>query len=337
MEENNGHQGGHSPLQQYDQLGHSKPAIHPQAPEVDAMDDMGHLQLSHTTEVEELRKQVAALQQDMLSMRHEMAQLRASVAQAHRVNASAVGDDRRTVNLMDGLSMSQGVGQMHEMSSAPQPSGIPEPIMHGGPALSMPHGVVNHADVAQYNAEGQFMQNPSQFDGLITLGHAAEHAASGSMQKPAAPVATQPKKRQHSESLQLDLDEDQVLAELKARGVINENPADDPKVFRGGRPPLGMGPYKRVKELYDKRMITMEDWRVYYADKCRECGYEGAFRKDLRPRLNHRAPHVLHCMFQMFCIPSHYPGCVVHFVRHRCSPSQPHACMPAVQTCIPFC
>ena len=41
--------------------------------------------------------------------------------------------------------------------------------------------------------------------------------------------------------------------------------------------------------MYDKRMITMESWRVYYADKCRESGYDGAFRKDLRPRLNHRA------------------------------------------------
>lgn len=208
--------------------------------------------------------------------------------ESNQSNHMLMQDDRRPVNLMEGLSMSQGVGQMPDMGSTPQPSGIPEPIMHGGSALTMPPGVANHSDVAQYNAEGQYMQNTSQFDGLITLGHAAEHAASGSMQKPAVPVAVQPKKRQHSESLQLDLDEDQVLAELKARGVVNENPADDPKVFRGGRPPLGMGPYKRVKELYDKRMITMDDWRVYYADKCRECGYEGAFRKDLRPRLNHR-------------------------------------------------
>lgn len=205
-------------------------------------------------------------------------------------------EGRRPVNLMDGLSMSQGVAQLPEMSSTPQPSGIPEPIEHGGGTLSMTASLMNHADVAQY-ADAQYLQNSSQFDGLITLGHAAEHAASGSMQKSANPVTVQPKKRQHSESLQLDLDEDQVLAELKARGVINENPADDPKVFRGGRPPLGMGPYKRVKELYDKRMITMDDWRVYYADKCRECGYEGAFRKDLRPRLNHRT----HCCSVCLC------------------------------------
>lgn len=46
MEENNGDQGGHSPLQQYDELG--KSGMHPETGEVDAMDDMGHLQLSHT-------------------------------------------------------------------------------------------------------------------------------------------------------------------------------------------------------------------------------------------------------------------------------------------------
>lgn len=43
-------------------------------------------------DVEDLRKQVAALQQEMHTMRHEMAQLRASVAQAQqRLNANTAG------------------------------------------------------------------------------------------------------------------------------------------------------------------------------------------------------------------------------------------------------
>lgn len=48
MEENNGHQGGHAHLPEYDELGHSKAEMHPEPAEVDGIDDMGHLQLSHT-------------------------------------------------------------------------------------------------------------------------------------------------------------------------------------------------------------------------------------------------------------------------------------------------
>lgn len=44
MEENN----GHSHLPQYDELGHCKADMHPEPAEVDGIDDIGHLQLSHT-------------------------------------------------------------------------------------------------------------------------------------------------------------------------------------------------------------------------------------------------------------------------------------------------
>lgn len=129
------------------------------------------------------------------------------------------------------------------------------------------------------------------YDGLLTLGHAAEHAegqqdpavagaATLASALPAAhPVEQQPasdagvpeghhaahgmfaappviegngfaeeKKKRRQESLQLNLNEDEVIAELYARGLVEQQPVGSPKKFTGGRPPLGMGPYKRIKQ-----------------------------------------------------------------------------------------
>jgi hypothetical protein len=207
------------------------------------------------------------------------------------------------VQMME-LDLPSQNGPLPDLASAP-PANIPAPGSHmpGISGLSQPNtGGANNlqqslpvgsSPLAAHDAgREQYPPNTVQFDGLITLGHAAEHAASDGMSKDQKSLV--PRKRAHSTpSLQLDLDEEDVIDELKARGFIIEQPAEDPKTFRGGRPPLGMGPYKRVKEMYDKRMITMDSWRVYYRDKCKESGYDGAFRKDLRPRLNHRAPSTM--------------------------------------------
>lgn len=125
----------------------------------------------------------------------------------------------------------------------------------------------------------------SHLDGLITLGNAAEHAdlLTGGA---AGAKAGGDKKRPRMQSLQLDLNEDEVIAELQEQGLITENPTESPKPFRGGRPPLGMGPFKRIKHMYGERMLSMEGWRQYYASKCLQHGYVGGFRKDLRPRLH---------------------------------------------------
>lgn len=215
-------------------------------------------------------------------------------ARAHRTLPS-----RFTVSLnMQMMELDMQGGPLPDLASAP-PASVPMPgnhqFMQGMNQVVVPEAANlqtvmpgSNSQIPQHDAgREQYAPNSVQFDGLITLGHAAEHAASDGMQKDQKPVV--PRKRAHSTpSLQLDLDEEDVIEELKARGLVIDEPAEDPKTFRGGRPPLGMGPYKRVKEMYDKRMITMESWRVYYADKCRESGYDGAFRKDLRPRLNHR-------------------------------------------------
>jgi hypothetical protein len=156
------------------------------------------------------------------------------------------------------------------------------------------------------------------FDGLITLGNAAEHAAADSLRdsmpristgapgtsdsRIGAPYTKQVPKRQRAMSLQLNLDEEQVIAELRQRGLINDKPQDNPKPFKGGRPPLGMGPFKRIKTMYDERQLTMENWRLYYANKCLQHGYEGGFRKDLRPRLQPRMPSVCCPRWRLSCI-----------------------------------
>ena len=216
---------------------------------------------------------------------------------AHRVQTPCLHPVSFDMQMME-LDMSNG--PLPELAAAP-PASVPMPgnhqYMQGMNQVAVPEAanlqavMPGNGQIPQHDAgREQYAPNagnPHQFDGLLTLGHAAEHAASDGMHKEGKPLAG--RKRAHSTpSLQLDLDEEDVIEELKARGLVIEEPAEDPKTFRGGRPPLGMGPYKRVKEMYDKRMITMESWRVYYADKCRESGYDGAFRKDLRPRLNHR-------------------------------------------------
>ena len=179
---------------------------------------------------------------------------------------------------------------------------MPRPIPRDDTAAADDFGVPPTAPLppppypSELAAGGSPPQHAEGFaDGLITLGHAAEHAAGTLMDAPRAAGAAGEahastsgkkagRKRKRSESLQLELNEDDVIAELYARGLVTENPSEDPKAFKGGRPPLGMGPLKRVKTLYTSRKLTMEDWRMFYAEKCRQNGYSGSFRKDLRPR-----------------------------------------------------
>jgi hypothetical protein len=272
-------------------------------------------------EVAEMRKEMAILQEEVRMLRNEVDNLKHKLATSQRVQMNPQGsgatvcaellsprltvlcapDSATEVTVMlsvQMLELDMQNGPLPELASA-LPASVPMPgnqYMHSGmnqvavPEAANLQTVMpgSNSQIPQHDAgREQYAPNSVQFDGLITLGHAAEHAASDGMQKEQQPVA--PRKRAHSTpSLQLELDEEDVIEELKARGLVIDEPAEDPKTFRGGRPPLGMGPYKRVKEMYDKRMITMESWRVYYADKCRESGYDGAFRKDLRPRLNHR-------------------------------------------------
>jgi hypothetical protein len=142
------------------------------------------------------------------------------------------------------------------------------------------------------NASRGLSSQFERYNGLITLGNAAQHAeadsqnadvagataAAGAVQPPAKRKAPPPP------PVHLELSEDDVLAELYEQGLVSEEPAGEPKSFRGGRPPLGMGPYKRVKELYHSQLLTMANWRRYFADKLQEQGFSGTFRADLRPR-----------------------------------------------------